>query len=83
MRAIDYFNLLRGKGFVGNQAFQLKQTVETRILFVSSLAGVEGLEPPVSLLESDGLPLTDTPICLRIVEFPTLICNFAFFYAIA
>lgn len=24
-------------------------------------AGVEGVEPPVSALEADGLPLTDTP----------------------
>ena len=27
-----------------------------------NVAGAEGLEPPVSALEADGLPLTDAPI---------------------
>ena len=26
------------------------------------IAGVEGIEPPVAVLETAGLPLTDTPI---------------------
>ncbi len=28
-------------------------------------AGVEGIEPPVAVLETAGLPLTDTPSCAR------------------
>jgi hypothetical protein len=31
----------------------------------SQLAGVEGIEPPVAVLETAGLPLTDTPNYLR------------------
>ena len=27
------------------------------------MAGVEGIEPPVAVLETAGLPLTDTPLC--------------------
>ena len=35
------------------------------------LAGVEGIEPPVLLLESSGLPLTDTPVSLRVAYRPS------------
>ena len=30
-------------------------------IFYFYLAGVEGIEPPVAVLETTGLPLTDTP----------------------
>lgn len=33
-------------------------------LRLKGLAGVEGIEPPVVVLETTGLPLTDTPRAL-------------------
>lgn len=32
---------------------------------MSALAGVEGIEPPVAVLETAGLPLTDTPMSVK------------------
>lgn len=44
-------------------------TVQARYVHEQSelnVAGVEGIEPPVAVLETAGLPLTDTPNTLRL-----------------
>lgn len=35
---------------------------------IGLFAGVEGIEPPVAVLETAGLPLTDTPMVVLYLE---------------
>ena len=36
-------------------------------MIIGLFAGVEGIEPPVAVLETAGLPLTDTPKVLKVL----------------
>ena len=39
---------------------------------IPTAAGVEGIEPPVAVLETAGLPLTDTPFLINYIIIETI-----------
>ncbi len=56
--------------------------MKSSMIVHQGLAGVEGIEPPVAVLETAGLPLTDTPRftfeCTSNYILPRLVLQFYF-----